>query len=422
MLSSEEAALLRQHFEVFTDTTNKLVAAQAHLQHQVRSLTEELESKNRQLESVNEELARKIVETENVRVFLDRVIDSMHTGLVVLNAQGDITRINRPAIDLLGWENDPPHRIEQILESGDNTAGNPLARLTGSRRSGEIRLARRNRDSALVRYAVVPLNSSAGDSDESAGMLFVFEDLSHLRLLEERVRRAGRLAALGELAAGVAHEMRNPLATMRGFLQLLPTEYGDPDFREECSTRLIREIDRLARLTDSLLELSRPVQPDHLETDLGEMIREVLRDQSGLCREKGIELVIELPTHIPPLRLDRDRLKQVLLNLVINARQAMERGGTLRVVAGNRPEIWKEGEEPTPSVFLSISDTGQGIETRYLDKLFDPFFTTKSDGTGLGLALCHRIVEEHGGVIRVETCIGKGSTFTLFFPLPSGDE
>lgn len=410
--------MLNRHFEIFSDTTNKLVEAHQSLQAQIRVLVEELEKKNQQLESVNKELARKMEETEKVREFLDRLIGSMETGMIAFDSKGVPTLLNRSANRLLGWEGSSPSSSADLFEPG---SPNPLAPLeigTDSARSGEIRLRTRSGQTVLVRFTAVRIQDPQGDSvTEDPGYLFVFEDLSHLRLLEEKVRRSDRLAALGELAAGVAHEMRNPLATMRGFLQLLPTEYEDPEFREECSTRLIREIDRLANLTDELLELSRPIQPEDHSTDLEEVLREVLCEQLDQLEQAQVESQCEA-TAIPRLPLDRGRIKQVILNLVINALQAMPEGGRLTSRLETVREEWGEDGIETELARLSIIDTGVGIESRQIDSVFDPFYTTKSQGTGLGLAISHRIVEEHGGTIRVESTIGKGTAFHLFFPVP----
>lgn len=420
-LSPEEAQLLSRHFEVFTETTNRLVAAHQHLQRQVCSLMEELEAKNRELEGVNQALARKILETEEVREFLDRVIDSMQSGLAAFDPDGNLTRINRSAREILGWVDDTPARFEDLVGSGDARPPLRVPLADGQPRSGEMRLRGRDGRSVLARFTAVPLTPGAEGEPGDCGTLLAFEDLSRLRLLEEKVRRSGRLAALGELAAGVAHEMRNPLATMRGFLQLLPTEFEDPEFREECSTRLIREIDRLARLTDSLLELSRPIRVEGVAVDLRELVEEVLAEQKEALRAEGIEVSREFK-ETPPPQLDRDRIKQVLLNLVLNARQAISGEGRIHVRLGTRREAWGADERETLLAFLTVQDNGRGIEAGHLESIFDPFFTTKDGGTGLGLALCHRIVEEHGGAIRVESEVGRGSAFTLYFPLePRGD-
>jgi len=417
-LSPEEARLFARHFEVFSETTNKLVAAHQHLQAQITILMVELENKNQQLEAVNRELAHKMEETDRVRDFLDRLIDSMQTGLVALDGERRVFRMNRMARALLGWQSGFPTRFEALLAPGSE---NPLPLdCSGRSRSGETRLRKRGGEAALVKYTSVPLaENPSRPKGEPGGVLFVFEDLSQLKLLEEKVRRSNRLAALGELAAGVAHEVRNPLATIRGFLQLLPTEFGDPDFREECSTRLIREIDRLARLTDELLELSRPIRPDPSRTALRTIMEEVLNEQTPFLQEAAIS-VSGAAEEAPPLPLDQERVKQVLLNLVINARQAMPQGGRLEWRLENCREAWGPNDEPTPSVRLAIIDTGSGIEDRHLESLFDPFFTTKDHGTGLGLAICHRIIEEHGGVIRVASALGRGTTFTLYFPVSGG--
>jgi signal transduction histidine kinase len=416
-LSAEEAELLTRHFEIFSDTTNKLVSAHQSLQGQIRLLVEELEKKNQQLEAVNKELARKMEETEKVRGFLDRLIGSMQTGMIAFDSQGIPTLLNRSAERLLGWEGAAPTGASDLFEAGSPNPLSPLELGLDSSRSGEIRLRTRAGGTVLARFTAVRIQEPQGNSEsEDPGYLFVFEDLSHLRLLEEKVRRSDRLAALGELAAGVAHEMRNPLATMRGFLQLLPSEYEDAEFREECSTRLIREIDRLASLTDELLELSRPIQPEGYATDLEEVLREVLGEQHENLRQAGVNYRCEA-CPLPRLPLDRGRIKQVILNLVINASQAMPDGGELTCRLSSVREQWGETGEETELARLSIIDTGVGIESRQIDSVFDPFFTTKSQGTGLGLAISHRIVEEHGGAIRVESTVGKGSSFHLFFPL-----
>lgn len=417
-LSPEEYSLLSRHFEAFTETTNKLVTAHQYLQQQVCSLLEELERKNEELEKVNQELAHRMDEMDRVRRFTDSVIDSMLSGLIVLDGSGALKRMNRSARRLLGLEEGPlTGGIKSLLAEGMK---NPLAGFfeSGERsRSGETRLRKHEAGTFLVRYTAVPIaeNSEAEPRDE--GILLMFEDLSQVRLLEEKARRSDRLVGLEELATGVAHEMRNPLATMRGFLQLLPTEFEDPQFREECSTRLIREIDRLARLTDDLRELSRPIQPQQCETDLEDLIQEVVGEQQEILVENGIELAIDLEP-LPLLHLDRDRIKQVLLNLVINARQAMPAGGRLDISMQGCKEKWEGDSDRKSLVRLSICDNGQGIENQNLDRIFDPFFTTKGQGTGLGLSLCHRIIEEHDGVIRVESSPGQGTKFDLFFPLP----
>ena len=416
-LSPEESRLLARHFEIFTETTNKLVAAHQHLQGQVRSLLKELEIKNRELKAVNHELARRMRETEEVKEFLDRVIDSMQTGLVVMDAEGNLTRVNRAARFLLGWGADAPSRIEDLIDTEIHRINPQDAGLDTPARSGEIRLRTQVGGTILVRFTAVPIAGTGHTPSEKNGSLIIFEDLSRLRLLEEKVRRANRLTALGELAAGVAHEMRNPLATMRGFLQLLPLEYEDPAFREECSTRLIREIDRLARLTESLLELSRPIRHEDQRIDLASLVKEVLAEQREALQVEQVEVVLDV-TQIPLLPLDRDRIKQVLLNLIINARQAMTHPKRLEVHLGTRNEVWGPEDQLTLLAVLSVKDNGKGIESRHLDKIFDPFFTTKDEGTGLGLALCHRITEDHGGVIRVDSVPGKGAAFTLYFPVP----
>ena len=226
------------------------------------------------------------------------------------------------------------------------------------------------------------------------------------------------MTALGELAAGVAHEMRNPLTTVRGYLQILPSMKNNPEFLEEFTANVIREIDRLASLTDDMLDMAKPISHDLETYDLSDVACEVIRFLEDRFETAGVRVDIHRESQGGPVQIDRDRLKQVFINLLLNATEALQpSGGNIEVRLSRSSERLARGEEIRPFAVCRIKDDGPGIPADRLDRLFDPFFTTKPHGTGLGLAVSNRIVEEHGGFLRVESEEGQGAEFSLFLPI-----
>lgn len=228
--------------------------------------------------------------------------------------------------------------------------------------------------------------------------------------IEDQLRRADRLTALGELSAGMAHEIRNPLGSIRGTAEILQEGIDPADPRFEFTRILIKEVDRLNLVVQNFLQFARPAPVERGRFDLAEVVNEIFeltrqpRLKGGVAAEVRVE-------GVPPVAGDREQLKQVFLNLILNALQAMPDGGRLTVSA-----IVREA-----TVEIAVADTGQGIPPENLGKIFNPFFTTRREGTGLGLAITHRIVQGHGGQIGVSSRPGEGTTFTLSLPL-AGEE
>lgn len=252
---------------------------------------------------------------------------------------------------------------------------------------------------------------------EVIGVTCLLHDLTVERMLEEKARRSDRLTALGELAAGVAHEMRNPLTTIRGYLQILPKFKDEEAFIQEFSENLIREIDRLTRLTDDLLHMAKPISPERKPRQLSNLVREVADFLVDKFHATGVQLQVDRDEGGTPVRIDEDRMKQVFINLFVNAIEAIERNGCVEVRFSRRVEKLSEKEEPRTYAVAEVADNGPGIPEAYRDRLFDPFFTTKDSGTGLGLSLSNRIVEEHGGFLRVTSIPGEGTSFWVMLPL-----
>jgi PAS domain S-box-containing protein len=265
-----------------------------------------------------------------------------------------------------------------------------------------------------------------GPTGALRGAVAVLRDLSRIRALEAEVRRGERLAALGQMALALAHEIRNPLGAIRGVAQLLGDELGGASpFREHVRV-VLAEIDRVNRVMEALLDLGRPLTLTFGFVNLHELLDRVTLLAEPAARAHEVQLVRRYDPSLPPLWADADRLVQVFQNLVQNGIEAMPGGGRLTLttrlsldtVFGGRVDL---GAGPRPLVEVQIMDDGEGIPAELLDRVFDPFVTTKPRGLGLGLALAHRIVEEHRGALRVTSAPGKGTTFSCHLPIaPTG--
>lgn len=239
---------------------------------------------------------------------------------------------------------------------------------------------------------------------------------SSLVLMKAEVERSRRLAAVGKLAAGVAHEIRNPLSSIKGFATWFRERYGSVAEDREVADVMIQEVERLNRAVTQLLELSKPLPVTKKSIDLEETLSHSIKLVAQELEQKriAVDLQVDVPLRQRQIETDPDRLNQILLNLYLNAVQAMEEGdgGTLGVRAS------QSGTGAGRSLLLTVSDTGRGIDAADIDHIFDPYFTNRPGGTGLGLAMVHRAVEALGGEIRVESEKGKGTCF--FIRLPAG--
>jgi signal transduction histidine kinase len=240
---------------------------------------------------------------------------------------------------------------------------------------------------------------------------------AELRSSQDKLIHAEKLAALGRLTAEVAHEIRNPLTAIGGFARRLRKGAGSDKERERAEI-IVTEVSRLEKILRDVLTFSRDAR-NNLEKHLLEgLVSEVLSMYEHACSEQSVDVEVVIEKDLPPVLIDRDQIRQAFINLVANALDAMPNGGALKISAGN------ESLYDVRYVYLSVSDTGDGIDDDKMRLIFEPFFTTKEKGrgTGLGLSLSRKIIEEHGGFIRVESVIGKGSVFSLYFPLQDDGE
>jgi two-component system nitrogen regulation sensor histidine kinase GlnL len=263
-----------------------------------------------------------------------------------------------------------------------------------------------------VSVTASPLQDHTGNF---LGTILLLRDIKHRKELEEDFKQADRLAMLGTLAAGLAHEIRNPLGGIKGAAQLLRRAVeGDPSLRAYTEI-MIRESDRVNQLIEQLLDLSRPWRLDFAAVNIHQIIEEVLLLERHNAPEKSITVKKRFDPSLPLVQGDRSQLTQVFLNLVKNAYQAMDHGGNLVLTTRLETDfhIRAQGRGRSRFIWVEIADTGIGIKEENLRHIFSPFFTTKNSGTGLGLATCYRIINEHGGMIRVESTEGQGTTFKV---------
>jgi signal transduction histidine kinase len=242
------------------------------------------------------------------------------------------------------------------------------------------------------------------------------EKIDSEKQIEDRLRHAERLAALGRLIAGVAHEVRNPLATIRLRVQMCQEESENHSIRESCAVAL-EEIERLNGMVNRLLSFSRPVHLHAEATDLRRLVEQRLGNFDEQARERGVRFITRFSTDSRLVHVDHDRLAQVFDNVIQNAIEAMfGPGGTLCV------NVTSETKNPqgAPEICVEFNDTGEGIKTEVASRIFDPFFTTKPSGTGLGLSICHELVQAHGGEIRVVSAEGCGTTVRILLPIRNG--
>jgi two-component system sensor histidine kinase HydH len=343
-----------------------------------------------------------------IKAFSDHLVENMPIGLIAVdskrkiamsnNTAGSILSISPPDISGKGAEAILPEALLKLISDLEEKKG----------------VVETEIDCVLKDGKTVPLEVSAAElKDEMEnflGNIILFKDLSEVRSLRREVARSQRLASLGSLAAGVAHEIRNPLSSIKGFAVYF-RERQEKEEEKQIAGIMIQEVDRLNRVVSQLVELSRPVSVSKKPVSLRTVIENTLILMERDASEKKIEIKKIFLREELQIPVDEDRISQVLLNLYLNAIDSMENGGVLSV------ELSGGNEGAT----IKVSDTGKGIDEKDLPHVFDPYYTTKRTGTGLGLAIVHNIVEAHNGKITVESSPGKGSVFSVFLP-GSGQE
>lgn len=337
-----------------------------------------------------------------VTAFSNRLVETMPAGLIAVDLNLDITSWNREAMAILGERGQPvlPAALVEMAA---------IMQEKNQKISRELVFPSPTGGSLFLDVVASPIRD---DGQGASGYLFLFRDLTELAALKQEVERSRRLAAVGKLAAGVAHEIRNPLSSIKGFATYFRERYKAVAEDRETADIMIHEVERLNRAVTQLLEFARPVPVVARTVDVKDLVAHSLKLVENDLAARGIRVETTIPRDQKAVTTDPDRLNQILLNLYLNAVQAMDNGGTLGVKVATEKGC----------LFVEVNDTGSGIALSDMERIFDPYYTTRAGGTGLGLAMVHRNIEAMGADIRVESRVGQGTTFFLKIPCLAVEE
>ncbi len=334
----------------------------------------------------------------DMELYTDNVIESMPAGLITLNIEGRIAACNKQA---------------------EAITGKSLSRLQGKILSEELRsfpaivpqsaplmevpfMYRHNNKSVPVRISTSVLFDGDG---QRSGLVIIIRDVGEIAKIEQKLEQSRRLAALGRMAAGIAHEIRNPLGTIRGFAQLFVNKFKAHPEERQYAEMMVAEVDRLNRTISALLQFSRPREPEFKTVNLNKLLQKTQSFMADDFKNQAIDFHLELPPEEIIIQADSDLLQQIILNLLHNALDATDSSGRVVLGAAHRAK----------GAALWVADNGCGLPPEDKERMFDPFFTTKKSGTGLGLAVVHQIISQHGASLKVETAPGRGCSFTIIF-------
>jgi two-component system nitrogen regulation sensor histidine kinase GlnL len=368
----------------------------------------------------NAELYTKM---QNSKIQNEIMLDQMLSGVVVASPDREITLFNHEAQRITGLKDK-----DAIGQQVDILPREIQLALTVTL---ENRQGIKNIDATLfpeedseISPKHIRMGSAFlyGHDGKPMGALLVFTDITEFKSLEEQVRRTDQLSSVGTLAAGMAHEIKNPLVTIKTFTQLLPKRYADDDFRNDFATLVAHEVERIDGIVNELLSFSKPAQPHLVPMNIQDTIDQALKLIHEQLSQKNIQLQNKCRAEHSTIFGDAKLLSQALINLNLNAIESIEESGSITIGTMNCTHRFANGDSPEKAttrrcIRIQISDTGKGIERENLQKIFDPFYTNKSEGTGMGLSVAHGIITEHRGVIEVESQPGRGTSFYLYIPL-----
>ncbi len=340
------------------------------------------------------------------------ILESSPSGILTLDRKGTITAVNAEASRILGADPngilgervDAALRVHPGLRVFEDLLRDPV--------SGTKEYAASGRDGRQlsVEVTVSPLKDDGG---REAGTLYLFKDQTEKKRIGEQIQRMGKLAAVGQLAAGISHEIRNPMMGIAATMELV-SDGLEPDHpQRRLLAKSMEEIGRIDNVIGELLNLAQPREMHPEPADVNRLIGDVADFLSGLCRKKRIELCLDCSPQTPPVSMDCKAMREVIINVALNAIQSMKEAGSLTI---------RTASPDRGSVRVIVEDTGEGILPEIRDRIFDPFFTTRPDGTGLGLSNCHRVVEAHGGSIYIEDGPAGGTRVHVLLPIAGSKE
>ncbi|KKO18273.1 MAG: hypothetical protein DCC43_00045 [Candidatus Brocadia sp.] len=400
-------------FHLFNQYTQRLEESYNQLQRRVKEI-------DREMALANARLKDKVQELDSLTKYLNNLLSSIHSGVIAVNMEGKVSTVNTatekilklPKLDFVG------KKVEEIFKNSDGSTS--LLQVALEKKKDCIDVERKIVTSQGVTKLIESSVSLIKDANENTvGAVEIFRDLSEIRELEKRLRNADKLAAIGAMAASVAHEIRNPLNGIEGFSALLSRDFDDSDPRKKLVNNIIQGTKNLNKTITELLVFARPLRMNLKNSKISEILNKTLFFVAEDIKQKSVQNINirkEYSCNVDGLTCDPEKLQQAFLNLCLNALQSMPHGGSLSVFTRSYEVDGFEG------VQVGIRDTGIGIKKEVIHKIFDPFFTTKQEGTGLGLAIVSKIVDAHNGKISVESQENIGTTFYVHLPTKSAYE
>ena len=362
------------------------------------------------MEDVTEQV-RLANEIEKMETHLAGVVESVSDIILSTDSMGRVLSWNRAAEEITGYGKDEVEGTvftNYLLKDEDGTLTRAMINLfrEKSTKMMDWPLVNKSEDHFDVSWVFSPFDMS---KDDEIGMVAVGRDLKDIRRLERKLFQSQKFAALGVMAGGIAHQIKNPLAICGSAAQFIMDDGLDPEFRKECAIKIHNAINKASRIIENLLKVSRPTSINDRElVNMQAVITEALEQFENEAKNNNVELVVNMPGDPFFVEGNSELLQQVLVNISLNGIRSMPNGGKLDI------SVLLEND-----ICIRIKDNGEGIEGAFLDKIFDPFFTTtqKAEGTGLGLSICYSIIDLHSGRIEVESKKNQGSLFSIYLPM-----
>ncbi len=396
--------MLDEAFKAFNEVASKYEKSYSILNKEIERLSKELDEKNKRL-------SENIKDLDRTRQYLNNVLENISDGVLAIDMNGFITMANRAALEITLFKHDEiigkhfGFIFGRELDKELKGLVHEIMILDGK----EIFIRNKKGERVTVMASSLPITD---DNSNVQGVVVTFNDISKIRKLENEIAHSKRLAALGEMAAGVAHEIRNPLGGIEMFASLLVRECKDDERKLKIAESIVQGVRGLNKIVTGLLTFTRTLKNTHFRrVDVIDAVEIAYTFAKHEFESKNVDVKKLYDPGLPVwVKGDSDQLKQVFLNIMLNAAQAIpDRGGKVLILCNKKP---KEGY-----VVIEISDNGCGISKESLEKIFDPFFTTKEKGTGLGLSISYRIIDAHGGKVKVSSNEGVGTTFYIYLPL-----
>jgi PAS domain S-box-containing protein len=375
-------------------------------------LVKDVDEKLAKKEEMIQRLTQELVDVKN---FMESIIQSIGSGIIISEMNDTVTYINRAGERILGYSKEEvvgkPFGIFELREKQSaihSLLDNPDD--LDTRREGWMK--KKDHVEFPVGFSI---NNHLSVRGETIGKIVIFRDLTNVYKIQEEILRMDRLVSLGKLASGIGHELRNPLAGIKTTAQALSEEMSNEDSKREYLNRITKEIDRLNELLKTFFSFAKPQKLNLVYCYIKDIINEIIPFLIKEIADKGIRFVESYHPRLPSIKVDKNQMHQVFLNLFLNAIQAMPNGGELKIEV--TPVNPNSSEGPKQNfIKIVVSDTGKGIPSHLVDRIFDPFFTTKPKGIGLGLSITYQIIKKHGGTIKVDSQWERGTSFVINLP------